>query len=411
MKPGIKYCLIVLLITTQFTISCKKEMGPGNQSGDPQARAHKTPKGKNRPPIANAGADATITLPGLINLDGTKSTDPDNNIASYAWTKISGPSSFTIANANAVYTQVTNLVTGVYQFELKVTDTWGLFSKDIVQLTVNPESISPPPCTTNCGKIVFVSARDGNNEIYTCNADGSNIIRLTNDPATDEYPAWSADGTKIAFVRNGNICIMNADGSDVVQKTFSGDCYYPAWSPDGMKIAYGAVYVCVSVIDLASGSISQLGSIGSSIVSSPAWSPDGTKIAFEIPNDFHNRSDLFTILPNGGGLTLLTPTVDGDYDYWKPTWSPNGTKLSVSIHRMNSATDAGSIGLMNVDGSGLTIIKTGIPMAAYNETRTSWSPAGTIIAYTANNTIKWVAADGSAAGTIIANGWDADWSH
>jgi hypothetical protein len=52
---------------------------------------------------------------------------------SYQWIKISGPSSFTITNANAVQTQVTNLVEGVYQFELKVTDIAGLFAKDTVQ--------------------------------------------------------------------------------------------------------------------------------------------------------------------------------------------------------------------------------------------------------------------------------------
>ena len=92
----------------------------------------------NHPPIANAGADQTITLPtNTINLDGSASTDPDNNITSYSWTKISGPSSFNIANASGSQTQVTNLVQGVYLFELKVTDAGGLFSKDTVQITVN----------------------------------------------------------------------------------------------------------------------------------------------------------------------------------------------------------------------------------------------------------------------------------
>jgi hypothetical protein len=100
----------------------------------------------NRPPIANAGSDTTIILPAnTINLEGSRSTDSDNNITSYAWTKISGPSSFNIVNANAVQTQVTNLVENVYHFELKVTDAGGLFSKDTVQVTVN--SI---PITASC---------------------------------------------------------------------------------------------------------------------------------------------------------------------------------------------------------------------------------------------------------------------
>ena len=91
----------------------------------------------NRPPVANAGRDTIIALPAsTVNLDGSKSTDPDNNIASYTWTKISGPSSFNIVNANAVQTQVTNLVEGVYQFVLMVTDAGGLFSKDTVQINI-----------------------------------------------------------------------------------------------------------------------------------------------------------------------------------------------------------------------------------------------------------------------------------
>ena len=96
----------------------------------------------NHPPVANAGPDQTITLPtNTVNLDGSGSTDPENNITSYVWTKISGPASFNIANANAVQTQVTNLVQGVYQFELKVTDADGLFSKDTIQLIVDAATV------------------------------------------------------------------------------------------------------------------------------------------------------------------------------------------------------------------------------------------------------------------------------
>lgn len=92
----------------------------------------------NQPPISIAGPDQTITLPAIsVILNGSGSTDPDNNITGYAWRKISGPSSFNISNSNAVQTQVISLVQGVYEFELKVTDAVGLFSKDTVHVTVN----------------------------------------------------------------------------------------------------------------------------------------------------------------------------------------------------------------------------------------------------------------------------------
>jgi Tol biopolymer transport system component len=72
-----------------------------------------------------------------------------------------------------------------------------------------------------------MSTRDGNAEIYVMNADGSNVRRLTSDSSIDDDPAWSPDGTKIAFVSNrdrdnGDIYVMNADGSGQTRLSFSG---------------------------------------------------------------------------------------------------------------------------------------------------------------------------------------------
>ena len=415
--------LSIILIIALAVCSCQKQIDKPNQSQTEETATRRAGSNKN-PPVANAGVDITTFLPvNSITLNGSGSYDPDNNISSYLWTKISGPSSFSIANANAVQTQVTNLVQGVYQFELKVTDKTRLVDRDTVQVTVNAQSTQSPPCTTNCGKIVFVSDRDGNNEIYTCNADGSNVSRLTNDAGADVDPAWSPDGTHIAFIRNMNLFIMNADGSNVVQKTFTGDAKNPSWSPDGTRIAFTDEIVEIDeannywnprivVMDLTNGAISELPNTdGSSVEPTPSWSPDGTRIAFNSDgNAYDFVSDIFTISPQGSGKTWLTPPLFSDNDYWKPSWSPDGTKLSVTIHPINASTQS-SIGVMNADGTGLIIINTGVISTDYNETRTSWSPDGTLIAYTDNNAIKWVAANGSASGIIITNGWDADWKH
>jgi Tol biopolymer transport system component len=71
--------------------------------------------------------------------------------------------------------------------------------------------------------IAFESDRDGNVEIYVMNADGSDPLRVTNDPAADEAPAWSDDGTKLVFTSfrtgGGDIYLANADGTDPVQLT------------------------------------------------------------------------------------------------------------------------------------------------------------------------------------------------
>ena len=129
---------IGIVIFLLFITSCKKEYSCErcNNTGTNTISS-------NRPPIAKAGADQTIILPiNFTNLDGSASTDPDNNIANYTWTKISGPGSFTIVNANQVQTQLTNLSEGVYTIELKVTDGGGLFARDTIILTV--VSIPPP---------------------------------------------------------------------------------------------------------------------------------------------------------------------------------------------------------------------------------------------------------------------------
>jgi hypothetical protein len=110
------------------------------------------PLAVNQPPVANAGPDKSITLPiNNITLDGSGSNDPDNNISSYQWTKISGPSSFTVVTPTAVQTTVSNLVVGIYKFELKVTDNGGLTDKDTIQVIVNPVVTVNQPPVSNAG--------------------------------------------------------------------------------------------------------------------------------------------------------------------------------------------------------------------------------------------------------------------
>jgi hypothetical protein len=369
------------------------------------------PAPTNRPPVANAGPDYTIIFPSNLDIDGSGSSDPDNNIVSYLWAKISGPSSFTIGNVNDVRAHLSGLVVGVYQFELKVTDAGGLFSRDTMQVTV----VNPPPTCADC-RIVFVSGRDGNDEIYSCKTDGSDIRRLTNDNGRDDYPSWSPDGSKIAFIsdRSGHteLYIMNRDGSNVVRKTFSGTFVeHPAWSPDGSQIAYSTLSngsMNIWVVPSSGGSPSLLFS-APGYDAQPAWSPDGRKIALVsdwMAYDF--VYDIYTINADGTGFTPLTGNIFDRIDYTSPSWSPNGTKLAVSIGDM-VAQSGSQITIMNSNGSGITVIGSGTALWS----RTSWSSDGTRIVYTSlsglGKDISWVFADGSAGGIIVTNGWNADW--
>ena len=105
-----------------------------------------------------------------------------------------------------------------------------------IKLTKNNYLDTAPSWSPDGKQIVFISNRDGNNEIYVMNADGSHQTRLTNNPALDFYPVWSPDSKQIAFVskRNGNydIYVINADGSNLLRLTDNGsDNLYPAWQP------------------------------------------------------------------------------------------------------------------------------------------------------------------------------------
>src|SRR5947207_9164140 len=103
-------------------------------------------------------------------------------------------------------------------------------------------SLPASPSVGN-GRIAFSTNRDGNNEVYVMNADGSGAVDLTNDPASDTSPSWSPDGARIAFTtnRDGNneVYVMNADGSGAVDLTNDpASDTSPSWSPDGTRVAF-----------------------------------------------------------------------------------------------------------------------------------------------------------------------------
>ena len=110
----------------------------------------------------------------------------------------------------------------------------------VVRLTDNPANDYEPTCAPD-GRIVFVSERDGNPELYIMNMDGSNQTRLTNSAAFEEFPDVSPLGDKIAFDRfeNGSFQVftMNINGSGV---QFFADGMHPSYSPDAQWIAFAS---------------------------------------------------------------------------------------------------------------------------------------------------------------------------
>ena len=117
----------------------------------------------NQPPTANAGNNITLTLPTNSTTLNGSGTDADGTIASYAWTRVSGPTTFTLGTANAATTTLTNLVQGIYVFRLTVTDNSGATATDDVTVTVNAAVNQPP--TANAGNNITINVANQLNNI------------------------------------------------------------------------------------------------------------------------------------------------------------------------------------------------------------------------------------------------------
>lgn len=208
------------------------------------------------------------------------------------------------------------------------------------------------------------------NDIYVANADGSGTPRnITNSPLLDWNPAWSHDGTRIAFLRRGsdnifNIWTMNADGTDQEQLTTEASTSPPAWSvptvgaPDG-KIAFargGRIWTMLANGDgeaeLQYTCPTENGGVCDRAVGSPTFSPDGSEIAAEY------FGDIFMV-PSGGGTARLL--LSGSNDTYPgqeldPAWSPDGTKIAFE-HNGNVPGSFYGIYMANADGSSAQAIQ------------------------------------------------------
>ncbi len=164
-----------------------------------------------------------------------------------------------------------------------------------------PHSHQEWPAWSPDGKrFAFVSTHEGNQEIYTANSDGSDVVRLTQSPGVDTHPCWSPDGARIAFTTDRfdglEIAAMNADGSNVARLTESpGIDDYPAYSPDGARIAFathrdGQVEIYVMNSDgTAPSNLSR--SPGRDTM--PNWTPNGQGLTFVSDRD--GQIDLYTL--------------------------------------------------------------------------------------------------------------------
>ena len=189
-------------------------------------------------------------------------------------------------------------------------------------------------CVDAQAQIVFVSDRNGNNEIYVMDIDGKNSRNLTNNRDKDYSPSWSPDGERIAFSsrRDGNfrnkfgltdeIYVMDVDGGNQRRLTNNrGWDWYPSWSPDGERIAFASdrrgdfVNFEIYVMDADGGNPRRL-TENRHEDSSPSWSPDGKRITFNSRRD--GNLEIYVMDANGGNQQRLTN--NNRQDDFQPAW-------------------------------------------------------------------------------------------
>jgi dipeptidyl aminopeptidase/acylaminoacyl peptidase len=260
-------------------------------------------------------------------------------------------------------------------------DIWTMDPNGSDQRNLMPGPNDPsddPAWSPDDTKIAFArTVSDSNDEIFTMNADGTGVRRLTNNATLDGSPAWSPDGTRIVFARfragatpadgHWDVWVMDSDGSRQTRLTSTTDRdLLPVWSPDGRKITFvrnNSLYV-MNPDGTDQRRLSSTGGIGTM----PNWSPDGTELVF-------TRSywdDIVVIDADGTGERRLTADTAHDY---LPAFSPNGRYIVYSRCPVDESTqEVVSCGIRKMRSDGTFQMDLTSPPAGETHLFADWQP-------------------------------------
>ena len=218
--------------------------------------------------------------------------------------------------------------------------------------TATPDNTPIPVATSlggGTGQILFASTRSGIPQLYRVNADSTDLTQLTIMEKGACQPSWSPDGSQLVFIspclgradffetiyNESSLYIINADGTGLKQLTPApGSDFEPAWSPDGTRIAFTSVrggFRQIYSLDVESLEITLLTNTTSAIESSqPSWSPDGTKITYMVKRV--GAYQVWSMNEDGQEAVQLTHSGQEIWDYL-PSWSPDGRTVFFNQRR------------------------------------------------------------------------------
>ncbi len=233
-------------------------------------------------------------------------------------------------------------------------------------------------------KIVFISNRNGNDELYMMDYDGHNQTRLTFNKTKDYMPAWSPDGKMIAYTsfRRGKaiLCILKIYEGKRIEVFSEGTSFAPAFSPDGKKLAFcstveeGNSEIFVARIDgkdtIERKDIKKL-TFNKAVDTAPTWSPTSREIAFT--SDRGGTPQIYIMDAEGSSVRRIS--FGGTY-HDSPTWSPTGDRIAY-VSRVDQIFDIYVLNLRTEKIYKLT------ESNARNESP-CWSPDGRHLLFTSN---------------------------
>jgi Tol biopolymer transport system component len=169
-------------------------------------------------------------------------------------------------------------------------------------------------------QIIFSTNRDGNYELYRVQSNGTGLTRLTSG-GSNVYPAWSPDGSHIAWIRDNALWVMRADTTDKRALYTSQSARRPSFAGDS-TVVFGANGVGIRRMQIGSATNTGVVTIWSTGGNDhwPAVSPDGQTIVVR-----HSNSTLYRLSISGADLTQISTITHGHV-----SWTRDGEWLLVS---------------------------------------------------------------------------------